>query len=227
MNKEKILNKLNDEIINLTSQVELIENLKIEPVSSDRWHKICETPLRYTDTILDIAKCTFPYGKNFSKTANDVIFTVNGFKVYVPIDKTKGIVIDTSWYKKSILNDFRPWTQYGRMRDYFELIDSKDYTWYDLAMCRYNNNKNKSKKGLFIWWFTKAKWKKVDRELWENAFEIEDKKNEEAFLRHKQKQEEMLNEIEKFSKTVDLLKKWDEVKGSLLGAYTVTDTENL
>lgn len=225
--KNSIVSDLNEEKRRIDEQIRLIENLTIESVNEDSWHKLCETKLRYSDCIIEIAKATFPEGKNFIKSnLNEITFEMNGFNIHLPMSSVKGIIVDMKWYKPYLLNDFKPTNRYGNMRKYFELIEENESNWYELAKCRCTAKLNK--KQLFKWWFLKAKWHKVDETVWKKKFLEEDKYNEEAYLKHKEKQESLKQKIKEFHKTVDVLKKWGEVKGYIKNndVYMTCNIEN-
>lgn len=169
------------EIDVLQNQLNLIRNLEIKAVDIDTWKAICETPLRNSEILLDIIEKTFPMGENFRLGSNYVSFEIDGISVQIPTYRSSVIKIDMSWYKKS---ESKPYirNQYEKMREYFNFLDSGNYTWYDLANCRCSHRVDWSKSRLFVWWYTKAKWRKVDKDKWEERFAIEDKQNEDAIL---------------------------------------------
>lgn len=211
---DHIVDKLKRDRDKLNKQIAMVEGLKIEPVTQDMWSELCLTPIRYDDILLDIAEVTFPYGCDFERYPNEVVFDVNGFEVSVPTSAMVGITIDMGWYTPNKFKEFKRSNKYSDMRRYFELLDRGVYNWYDLAMCRcgnvaYRNNKLK----LFIWWFTKAKWIKIDRAIWEDRFLVEDKQNEENYKKYKELKEEFAIKLKEFPKVVDLLKGWSGVKG--------------
>lgn len=209
--KKKVLDLLISDKNKLNDQIDMVANLEIAPVTEDEWHQLCETPVRYNDILLDIAKETFPLGEDFVRNANDVSFKMNGFRVSVPTSRTKGVTIDVFWYEEKYLKDFISSNRYSKMREYFELLDSGNYKWYELAKCR-NTMYNVSKFKLFLWWFFKAKWRKVDRDKWEKLFEEEDKKNKKGYKKHQKKQAEMIELVEKFHETVKILGTWAAVR---------------
>lgn len=225
-NKTNILDKLKKDRNKLNEQIEMIENLKIEPVTEKVWHELCQTPLRYNDILLDIAEVTFPEGDYFERHANEVSFEINGFDISIPTSLAEGITIDMKWYKPYILEDFKPQNRYKKMRRYFELIDRGNCKWHELAEVRCNAKFNKTQ--LFIWWFLEGKWHKVNRKEWEKRFSEEDTQNKENCLKHKKAQEEMLSKIKEFHEVVDILKDWAEVKGYVRidGVYSTTNIEN-
>lgn len=224
--KTEILKKMNKELDNLKEKINLIENLEIAPVDEETWHKICLTPARYdADFLLEIAKATFPDGENFTKYSNEVIFTLNGFKVKVPTCAYNGVEIDLSWFKPDYKKEPTEYRRFDKMRRYFELLDSGNYTWYELASCRYTLHPSQyTKTRLFIWWFTKGKWHKVDRAKWEERFKIEDEQIEENRKNHQDKVLEIESKLKIINNTINTLKNFAEVTGRING--TLINIEN-
>lgn len=230
MDKVDILNKMLKQRNDLNQQIDMILKLEVKPVTEDEWHEICLTPARHTNMMCELAKAIFPNGKDFKRNTNEVTFKLNGFDVSIPTCAIKGVKIDTHWYKHEYAENVEIKSEFINMRKYFNLIDSKNYTWYDLALCRCNHRKTKSSKlKLFIWWFTKAKWHKVDRENWEVLFEKEDRYFSEKIKQKEKLKKDMEIKIPLFHKTVDQLKKFAEVKGyakDQLGVYMLMNIEN-
>ncbi|MBQ8998708.1 MAG: hypothetical protein IJ086_08505 [Clostridium sp.] len=224
--KTKILNKMNKELNDLKGKINLIENLEVAPVDEETWHKICLTPARYEDDLLlAIAKATFPQGKNFIRYSNEVIFTLNGFTIKLYTCAYTGIEIDLNWFKSNYKEEPKEYRRFDKMRRYFELLDSGNYTWYELASSRctlYPHQYTKTR--LFIWWFTQGKWHKVDRSKWEERFRIEDEQIEKKKEKHKNKVLEIESKLEKINDTIDILKQFAEVRGRING--TLMNIEN-
>lgn len=225
-NKENILKKLEEKRDELNKQIDMIKKLEIKPVTEDEWYKLCETPVRYNDVLLDIAEVTFPEGEDFEMCANEVAFKMNGFDISVSTSAIRGITIDMRWYKPFILEDFEPLNRYEKMRRYFELLDSGRASWYELAQSRCRVNFNKFQ--LFRWWFLKGKWHKVNREKWEKVFDEEDRENKKMQIKHEIRRKGLLSKIKEFHKTVDILKEWSEVRGYVPvdGVYSTRNIEN-
>lgn len=225
-NKKSIIYKLNIDKDRINNKINLIRNLKIEPVTEDTWKQLCDTPLRYNDILLDLAKVTFPYGKDFKRNINDISFKMNGFTISVPTCKSSGITIDMEWYNPSKLKDFIPQDRYKKMRRYFELLDDSNSKWYDLAESRCSSNLTRPQ--LFRWWILKGKWQKINREKWEKKFKLEDIKNSEKYLKYQEEKDKLNTQIKEFHKTVDILKNWSEVKGYVLhnGIYSTINIED-
>lgn len=225
-----MLSRINNEIEKLEKQRSLIENLEIKAVDEKTWHEICLTPARdQRELIRAIAKATFPQGENFKVRANEVVFTLNGFTIELPTCATKGIKIDLRWFKPSYKEPPKEYRRFNNMRKYFDLLDNGNYTWYDLACCRCNSNQIKENKfKLFMWWFCKAKWHKVDRQKWEDMFKHEDEQTQRRLEEHKRKVDEIETKLNKVNDTIDILKQFSEVKGyvNINGTWYMTNVEN-
>ncbi|EGT3944000.1 TPA: hypothetical protein KOR49_002413 [Clostridioides difficile] len=224
--KKFILKDLIGKVEILNKQIEMIENLKIEPVTEENWHELCKTLFRGKNISLKIAEATFPHGENFKLDLNKISFEMQGFNIYVPTSELKGIEIGMSWYKQYLLQDFKPKNRYKRMRKYFKLLDEGNSKWYELAESTCPTKLNKAQ--LLKYWFLKGKWHKNDRNLWEEKFKLEDKQNNDEYLKYKKNQEDLKEKIKKFYEVVDILKEWSEVKGHILqnGIYSTVNIEN-
>lgn len=133
MNKIDILNKMIKQRDELNQQIDMITKLEIKPVTEYEWHKICLTASRYTDMMCELAEAIFPNGKDFTRKANEVNFKLNEFDVSIPTYSTKGVRIDTHWYKPDYMENIETKSDFVNMRKYFNLIDDGNYKWYDLA----------------------------------------------------------------------------------------------
>ncbi|MCC0726740.1 hypothetical protein KGF51_10010 [Clostridioides sp. ZZV14-6045] len=224
--KKDILKDLRDKAERLNKQIEIIENLKIEPVSEEKWHELCKTLFRGKNISLKIAEATFPHGENFKLELNKILFKMQGFNISLPTSELKGIEIDMEWYKPHQLQNFKPKNRYKGMKKYFKLLDEGNSKWYELAECTCTTKFNKAQ--LFKYWFLKGNWHKIDRKFWEEKFKLEDKQNKDKYLKHKKNKEEMEERIKVFHKVVDILKEWGEVKGFIFnnGVSSTTNIEN-
>lgn len=82
---------------------------------------------------------------------------------------------------------------------------------------------------MFIWWFTKAKWRKVNRKDWEILFEKEDRYFNEKIKQKEELRKNIETKIPLFHETVDQLKQFAEVTGYLPdsnGVYRLMNVEN-
>lgn len=228
--KTRVLEKIDKRIKDLQDQRDLIEGLEIGPVDEKTWREICLTPARSdSELMIAIAKATFPEGEHFTNNGNLIIFTLNGFSVEVPTYSTTGITIGLGWYKPSYKEPPNEYRRFKSMRKYFELLDSGVYTWYDLACCRCNSTYiSENKLRLFIWWFSKYKWRKIDRKKWDDMFEHEDEQVKKAFEDHERKVKEIEKRLSIVNDTIDVLKEFAEVKGYVKhdGIWQTMNVEN-
>lgn len=208
-----IQERLNKEMYILEKQMDLIKNLKIRAVSINEWREICETPLRSSDLLIEIAKATFPDGYDFKNKANYVSFKIDDIAIELPTYGRSVIKIDMNWYKKP---ESKPYisNQHEKMRLYFKLLDSGEYTWYDLAKQRRIGSADCSKFKLFIWWHFKAKFRKVDRAKWEKEFALEDERNQKQTLEHERRMNIANKNLEALkNKVLPTLTQFSEVQG--------------
>ena len=102
---------------------------------------------------------------------------LNGFEITLPTYARNGIEIDLTWFDIFYKVPPKMDNQYEDMRRYFKLLDNREYDWYELAKCRCLFCDEWSKFKMFVWWFGKAKWHKVDRCKWEERFIMENDRN--------------------------------------------------
>lgn len=226
MDKELIISKMEQEKDKLEQQIEMIKNLEIKPVTQEEWARLCETLIRHSNIILDIAKETFPSGYNFAKDSNYVVFHIDKFKVQVPIHRSSVIKIDSKWYKHSYAEYEKPKKHHLKMRRYFDLLDSGKYTWYDLACCRNNCYEDFGKFKLFIWWFAKAKWRKIDRNKWEKEFAFDDRQYYQKIWQQEEKMQRVEKDKLKFIECVKELSEFGQIYTTMNfnGLYGATVT---
>lgn len=223
-----ILDKLEEEKNLIENKIKLISNLNVSGVDEKLWHELCETPFRESSLSLVVARELFPLGDNFKRCPNEVEFEMMGFNLSLPTSRSKGIIVDMRWYKPHCLEDFTVRPRYVKMRRYFELLDSGNYSWYDLAKCRCTRE-DFNKVQLFLWWFFKAKWRKVDRQKWMEAFDEDDKYNQKKVIERNNEKNVVLDKINKFKELVEIIKPFAEVKGYVSdpgGTYMTINIEN-
>lgn len=193
-----------EEIINETQEkINILRNIDLEkPVTEEQWHKICETPLRYSNLLAVLIKNTFPMAENIILSCNYVYFDIMGFEVQVPTSNHRGINIDLSWYKEDYGEPVRSYSRYVEvMKNYFEAVDNKA-GWYECAKRRLQNGEKYRKWYLFfIWWF-KYKWRDPKRAEFETAKSIQDETFVESVKKYyiqrneiKNKTRKMINEL--------------------------------
>lgn len=224
----KILNRLEEEKSIIENKIELINSLNICDIDEKLWHELCETPFRESALSLVVARELFPLGDNFKRNPNEIKFEMMGFNLSLPTSRAKGIIVDMSWYKPHYFKEFTVRPRHTKMRRYFELLDSGNYSWYDLAKCRCTRE-DFNKIQLFLWWFFKAKWHKVDRQKWMEAFEEDDKYNQKKIMERNNEKNVMLDKISKFKELVEIIKPFAEVKGYVSdpnGTYMTMNIEN-
>ena len=193
---EEAVQELLEEKQEIENRINLIQSIDwAKPVTEDVWHEICETPLRGTDLLKVLVTNIFPEAEDIRVGANYVNFKLRGFDVQIPTSRCRGINVGTNWYKNPNATVIEPrihseTTKYMKM--YFDAVDNKE-GWKKQAKARlhragYNDF------GLFIAWFGKYKWKKVDRECFEKQYQTEE---ENYRLRKEKKQQERNYVLEK------------------------------
>lgn len=217
---EDAIKELKEEISEKEQYISLIKNLNIsDTLNEDNWHEICETPLRYSNTVLSsFIKNMFPEAENIKVGCNYACFELYGFSCQIPTSRGRGINVNLDWYKQ-----VRPPKDYTpkyliKEQEYFELLNSKT-DWKELAELKYEIEKEKKGHGrtdslnpfiLFFWWHFYGKRDKINQhnshELYMNykvqyanrvtKYEIEkEKMHEKCILLN----EKLLPEINKFS----------------------------
>lgn len=227
MDKRDVLEKMMKERDNLNNQIEKVKNLEIKPVTQDEWLKLCETPIRYSNIILELAKETFPNGVNFKRTPNEVKFELYGFEVLIPTHQSKVVKIDTHWYSKYYNKEIEVISSYKYMRKYFELLDSGTYNWYDLAYCRCAQRDEFSKFKLFMWWFIGGKWRKVNRVAWNDLFKKEENHYKNMIENRHNLKKHVEENMPKFIKAVEELSGFGKVYGyvDINGVYGLNELD--
>ena len=95
------IKSLEEQISEYKEQIEVVKNTDFNaPVDEDTWHKICFTSLRTSDLMGRLLKNIFPDAEDIKVDSNYVIFTLYGFKCYLPTSDYYNIEVDTSWYIK-------------------------------------------------------------------------------------------------------------------------------
>lgn len=78
---------LDTEIKELQREKSFLQSLEIRPVTCREWHTICETALRNSNLLLEIAKQTFPMGSNFKVGCNYVTFEWKKLTICCPTSR--------------------------------------------------------------------------------------------------------------------------------------------
>lgn len=98
---EEAIESLEEEILECKEQISVVKTIDINaPVDEDTWHKICFTPLRTSDLMGKLLKNIFPDAEDIKVGSNYVVFTLYGFKCYLPTSDYYNIEVDTNWYIK-------------------------------------------------------------------------------------------------------------------------------
>lgn len=95
------IESLEEQISEYKEQIEVVKNTDFNaPVDEDTWHKICFTSLRTSDLMGRLLKNIFPDAEDIKVDCNYVMFTLYGFKCFLPTSDYYNIEVDTSWYIK-------------------------------------------------------------------------------------------------------------------------------
>lgn len=95
------IESLKEQISEYKEQIEVVKNTDFNaPIDEDTWHKICFTSLRTSDLMGRLLKNIFPDAEDIKVDCNYVMFTLYGFKCFLPTSDYYNIEVDTSWYIK-------------------------------------------------------------------------------------------------------------------------------
>lgn len=95
------IESLEKQISECKEQISVVKNTDFNaPVDEDTWHKICFTSLRTSDLMGRLLKNIFPEAEDIKVDSNYVVFTLYGFKCFLPTSDYYQIEVDTSWYIK-------------------------------------------------------------------------------------------------------------------------------
>jgi hypothetical protein len=209
------LNDLEEEKTEIERRIALVKSIDwTKPVTEDEWHELCETSIRTSPLLAVLVKNIFPNAENITIGCNYAYFELYGYKIQIPNSRCRGINIATSdWYndiKYSREHRGDPHPPLTReVMAYFDAVDNKR-GWKEQAKHRLYHASTMSDFELFIKWFGKYKWKKVDRAKWEAKWEEEERRYtektawyEKTEAENREKLEFVLNvlmpELDKFS----------------------------
>lgn len=210
------LNDLEEEKTEIEQRISLVKSIDwSKPVTEDEWHELCETSIRTSPLLAVLVKNIFPNAEDINIGCNYAYFDLYGFKIQIPTSRCRGINIATNdWYRDvKYTRKHRGNAHTLQMMDvmaYFNAVDNK-LGWKEQAKHRLYNSHNMSDFELFIKWFGKYKWKKVDRAKWQARWDEEERRYaektawyDETERKNREKLDFVLNvlmpELEKFSK---------------------------
>ncbi|MEG1563775.1 MAG: hypothetical protein RR365_08620 [Bacteroides sp.] len=181
-------------------QIFLLKHLDMsEIVSEDRWHDLCQTPLRTSDLLAQLVLNIFPDAEGIHVGCNYVYFTLYGYEIQIPTSLCRGINVDTTWFCEFTTPRIIFSRNEERMKRYFECLDTKA-GWYKCA--RYRLGRRWQKWYLFVIWWTRYKWKNAHREEWEAIFDKAEKQYQERLSSFYDKKKQMDEKIISFVETV-------------------------
>ena len=216
------INRLKEEISFKEELVKTLQELDIEKtVDEEKWHILCESPLRNSTVLCQILKNIFPKATNIKLQPNYIKFELYDFGCRIPITRCRGIEVDTYWWRRIRL----PEKIYNNithiMYKYFLAKDEKA-NWKILFDLRLNSLDYYPTFIKFLMWFGKYKWKDDHRTEWENEF----KRQYDEYLKNVEEAQKnilemntkaknffyvLIPELSKFSKKISA---WDEPFGS-------------
>ena len=181
---EEALEELQEEIYDRQSQINLIKNIDWnKPVTEEKWHEICETPLRSSDLLEVLVKNIFPDAEKIKVGCNCVCFEMYEFTCGLPTSRCNGVYIQTDWYKKDYGEPSYPYSESNKnMKKYFDAKDNHE-NWDILFKYRLPYLSSYKKWIRFILWFGYYRWKNDHREKWIREFE-KDEKSFEQYTKH-------------------------------------------
>ena len=219
--------KIEEKKTELEEQKKLLLSLsEKDVVDEEKWHEICETPLRYSPILAVLAKNVFPEAEDVEVHANNVSFMLKGFRIQIPTSRARGINVDTSWYKIDRGEPkFYPDAKTKRMADFFKARDEKE-GWKKQAKLLINAPYKDWV--LFVLWFSKYRWKLPDKGFWEEQYEKElriHRKSVEKY--HSERKEIKEKTCRLFNEVLPILNRFSEehykYNGESLFAMSVED----
>lgn len=189
------LSSIDEEITELQIDRNFVENFKIEPIPHEKWHTMCDTPLRNTRIPEEVAKLTFSFGKNFKTSPNYVSFEWNNFLIQIPTSRQYKTEI--AWVKwvaapfwgEDVVGESE---RFKRIQAYIEAVKNHD-SFLKKAKLRYNDCLTPFGKVLKYaangFWNEKKVVKKVEAEI------------EEHFTKREASYQNYLTEKENYEKT--------------------------
>ena len=198
--KESI-ERLEKDIKEKQNQINLIKSINFdEKIDEEKWHAICETPLRNSNLLAVFLKNIFPDAKDINVGCNYVMFTLYGFICALPTLRCNGIEVNTDWYKKDrgepkIENMY--FDNGNIMKKYFDALDNHE-SWKILFKYRLPEMSRYQIWVKFLLWFCKYKWKDPHRKRWEEEFKKEKEEYERNVIQYHIKRDELHKTSERF-----------------------------
>lgn len=194
----KAIEELNRIIDKTQEQITLVKSIDFsKPVTENQWHIICETPLRYSDSLAIVVRNTFPLAENIEVNYLYVCFDMMGFKVQIPTSPCRGINVSTAWYRKDCGEpELRYTTAIEDLIKYYDAVDNKK-GWYECAKYRIRYGESCKKWQLFIAWWFKYKWKKTNRKQFEKVKAKEEQTHKKWVESYYSERKEMKNKSKK------------------------------
>ena len=184
------LHNLDKEQLDIEHRRNLIKSIDwTKPVTEDEWHALCETSARSSEILLStLVKNIFPDAIDIVHTPNYVSFSLLGYRIQIPTSRCRGINIATNWYKNIWFEKNALHNSPIHSADIFDLkkyFDAKDQKlgWRAEAEARIHGESYYNDFQLFWLWFTRWKWKKIDRVWFETTWKEEEYQHNEAVKR--------------------------------------------
>jgi len=174
INVDEEISTIDEQIAKLQEQKNMLISLKIAVISPSKtiaqsWYDICDTPMRHSDSLDEVAKSYFPWGEKYFRNCNTLDITVGNFKVLIPTSRACTINIEYLSTHYAEPKETKPYKHEELFKAYGNALETSSLDkMLDFRMKIYDNKQHRKHR---IWYkyylyFTRLYWddKKANRD---------------------------------------------------------------